>query len=657
MSRKNQKGESKKKRKNTTEEQDKELLGSALPKKTPQPKSKEQIRTQCRSYSATTVVSVVGIAAALGFGVLDKDKVVATFNNIIMTTLNNEAPATEDADVEETLPQPQVNEALLAKCKTQRKRSLPLARREIKKGAHGKWEKVAMYSEHLFAALPQKILEKNYRDGSQLTSFRSTWTRWLLRDVHAAGEKTASTGEMCISWDPLLSLPDTPAVRAAAQRAGARGWIDTAEAFPAFDAAVATTFLPGVGASLPASKWDEGTTTGGRRMSTLLYAGRLHSSPLVDFLATKVSRIDVLDLSNRSVLHHMAAGGIRYVSAQFTDLIGKLPPERHRRLYMPDRWGLTPADIERERERPAEPPPPLPPELPMPVPGKLSAAQRHGGWQLDGAPPAGPETWWEKWAAAAPCEVDVYNAPAPDGGATAGGWPRRHAAVGRPTLLRGAVPADHTLRRIFLRPVMKRRFGDLQIHVGDVPYAEQWRGPGSGRSTTLGEYIDEVVEGNNTQDYAFLPPSKAPLFTALYKAFKEPIAGGMKIPPGLSLQAYAGGRGTGAPFHQHHDAINYLMFGRKLWLLYPPEQAVFSADSVASWLRASERWGGGTPPRDTPQGVKASRPFRCVQRAGDAIYVPTMWAHATVNLETAVGFAGEMPREDMAMPEVWPFVN
>ena len=34
-------------------------------------------------------------------------------------------------------------------------------------------------------------------------------------------------------------------------------------------------------------------------------------------------------------------------------------------------------------------------------------------------------------------------------------------------------------------------------------------------------------------------------------------------------------------------------------------------------------------------------PFECVQEAGDALYVPTNWGHATINVEESIGIAHE----------------
>lgn len=43
-----------------------------------------------------------------------------------------------------------------------------------------------------------------------------------------------------------------------------------------------------------------------------------------------------------------------------------------------------------------------------------------------------------------------------------------------------------------------------------------------------------------------------------------------------------------------------------------------------------------------------SPPLRCVQSAGDAIYVPDGWAHGTINLEPTLGLAWQRPTSEIS---------
>ena len=106
-------------------------------------------------------------------------------------------------------------------------------------------------------------------------------------------------------------------------------------------------------------------------------------------------------------------------------------------------------------------------------------------------------------------------------------------------------------------------------------------------------------------------------------------------------QFFLGPPGTGAPMHAHGDALNTLVFGRKRWFLLPPRRAAFSTEPAAA---LAARTGGAGPP-----GA-----LRCTQRAGDVIFVPAGWGHATINTRTSVGYATEfmvsLEIEGAAMP-------
>ena len=92
-----------------------------------------------------------------------------------------------------------------------------------------------------------------------------------------------------------------------------------------------------------------------------------------------------------------------------------------------------------------------------------------------------------------------------------------------------------------------------------------------------------------------------------------------------------GAHSSGAHFHQHSDAWNCVVYGRKRWGLIPPAAEYRSpTDSSAVWWETIQ-------PR-----LRASRyPYlhECVQEAGDLLYVPTAWLHTVYNLATTVSVA------------------
>ena len=126
----------------------------------------------------------------------------------------------------------------------------------------------------------------------------------------------------------------------------------------------------------------------------------------------------------------------------------------------------------------------------------------------------------------------------------------------------------------------------------------------------------------------------------------------------------------------HHGAVwNALLWGRKLWALLPPSHAAFApagqhvldSDWLREWrLRATNATGhveadgkggaggtgggkggggggggkGGGGGGGGPADGEASGWLFCEQRAGDVLYVPPHWAHATIAQEPSFGVGG-----------------
>ena len=100
----------------------------------------------------------------------------------------------------------------------------------------------------------------------------------------------------------------------------------------------------------------------------------------------------------------------------------------------------------------------------------------------------------------------------------------------------------------------------------------------------------------------------------------------------LVEEFYLGPSGTGANFHVHTSAMNVLVAGAKLWALAPPGRAFVTSMPLARYLRTRNRRR-----RAEDDGL-----LFCVQQPGDAVFVPSQWAHATTNLgELNVGIAVE----------------
>ncbi|XP_068605800.1 jmjC domain-containing protein 8 [Brachionichthys hirsutus] len=87
------------------------------------------------------------------------------------------------------------------------------------------------------------------------------------------------------------------------------------------------------------------------------------------------------------------------------------------------------------------------------------------------------------------------------------------------------------------------------------------------------------------------------------------------------------GPGTGVPFHWHGPGYSEVIYGRKRWLLYPPDQEprFHPNRTTLSWLAETY-----------PRLPEDKAPLECTIRPGEVLYFPDRWWHATLNLETSV---------------------
>ena len=96
-----------------------------------------------------------------------------------------------------------------------------------------------------------------------------------------------------------------------------------------------------------------------------------------------------------------------------------------------------------------------------------------------------------------------------------------------------------------------------------------------------------------------------------------------------TIQFYVGGARAGAQPHWHEAAWNWLVRGKKRWLLWTPEAATYAQRHSTLALDAARRGGRAAP-------------LTCIQQAGDVMLLPAWWGHATINLKPSIGFATEV---------------
>ena len=104
-----------------------------------------------------------------------------------------------------------------------------------------------------------------------------------------------------------------------------------------------------------------------------------------------------------------------------------------------------------------------------------------------------------------------------------------------------------------------------------------------------------------------------------------------------------GGEGSGTPFHDHELALSLAFAGRKHWLIARPETELVPAgpSEILHRLLPSPKfqaaWG---------RLESAERAWSCTQQAGEVVFIPEHFLHATVNLEEGVAAAVQCDNTD-----------
>ena len=83
---------------------------------------------------------------------------------------------------------------------------------------------------------------------------------------------------------------------------------------------------------------------------------------------------------------------------------------------------------------------------------------------------------------------------------------------------------------------------------------------------------------------------------------------------------YIGPELSGVYFHQHSAAVNVLVSGEKHWFLFPPR--VWAGPQVSSMAQ----WVEEILPH------LRFKPLEVRQKAGEALFIPSGWSHATINV-------------------------
>lgn len=266
--------------------------------------------------------------------------------------------------------------------------------------------------------------------------------------------------------------------------------------------------------------------------------------------------------------------------------------------------------------------------------------------------PAGLEGWKRSWAgeplepdepATAPreCDIDRRADLSPEE------FISEYVEKGKPVMLSGLLE-DWPARTTWSRKPLLERFGKNPApSFTSVLLAKYLRGTGTMMNPNVTDLDSFVREMDRTPDDERDPP-----YFFSRAAFNSP-----SLPEGTSLIGlidnaafefdemyredraffFIGGELSGSFWHRHTTAYNALLFGSKTWYLLPPastwRHVLTNGDdeviTVPDWLERNA-------------ARNRSIPLQCTQHAGEVMFVPSLWPHATINHGVAVGAAFEL---------------
>jgi hypothetical protein len=104
--------------------------------------------------------------------------------------------------------------------------------------------------------------------------------------------------------------------------------------------------------------------------------------------------------------------------------------------------------------------------------------------------------------------------------------------------------------------------------------------------------------------------------------------------PNVSI--YSGCKHTGSKIHSHHEAVNYLILGKKIWIIFPnnddnkkicSDEFIKNSSSI-NWLFLNAN--------QLKRKIDGLNIF--IQYAGDIVFIPKRFYHGAINLENSHGF-------------------
>lgn len=101
---------------------------------------------------------------------------------------------------------------------------------------------------------------------------------------------------------------------------------------------------------------------------------------------------------------------------------------------------------------------------------------------------------------------------------------------------------------------------------------------------------------------------------------------------------YCGSTGTGSHFHYHPPALNYLISGKKLWLILPPTKKNTHYYNTYAQYCTTDVLPLEWIDEKLPHLINnTNNVLMFTQEKGSVVYIPNSWYHFVVNLTDVVG--------------------
>ncbi|XP_046560322.1 jmjC domain-containing protein 8-like [Haliotis rubra] len=147
---------------------------------------------------------------------------------------------------------------------------------------------------------------------------------------------------------------------------------------------------------------------------------------------------------------------------------------------------------------------------------------------------------------------------------------------------------------------------------------------------SLHKYVHDIMKpqtldmlGNET--FYWFGDNNHTEWETLFSLYKPPP---YRLPKMSAVYSFGlAGAGTGVPFHFHGPGFGEVVFGRKRWFMYPPDETpdFHPNRTTLHWLI-----------EDYPLLDHMNKPLECTISKGELIYFPDRWWHGTLNIDTSV---------------------